>query len=141
MEKKIIEESREIADEAGKEGITVAYEFHGGTLTDTNESAFNLLKKANHDNLKSYWQPPVDKDIEYRIEGLEMLIPHLSNVHAYYCEAMERRPFSKGKEEWKEYASIIRKAGGDRHIMLEFVKEHSTEQFLEDAEVLKGVVG
>ena len=134
---KIIEESRKISDEAEKEGITIAFEFHGGTLTDTNESALELIEGINRENVKTYWQPSVGSSMDYRLQGLRMLLPRLSHIHAFHWEGRERRPFSEGKEEWKKYISLIEQAKGDRHIMLEFVKDESPEQFLRDAEVLK----
>lgn len=137
---KIIQESRKIADEAGKEGITVAFEFHGETLTDSNESTLKLLEEINRGNVKTYWQPSVGSSMDYRLQGLRMLLPRLSHIHAFQWEGRERRPFSEGKEEWKKYISTIKQSKENRHIMLEFVKNESPEQFLEDAEVLKGLV-
>lgn len=134
---KVIDESREISTEAGKEGITVAFEFHGGTLTDTNESALELIEQIDRENVKTYWQPPVGSSMDYRLEGLRMLLPSLSNVHAFHCKGRERRPFSEGEEEWKEYISLIDEAESSRHVLLEFVRDDSPEHFLEDAGALK----
>ncbi len=139
--KKVIEETRKIADEADKENMAIAFEFHGGTLTDGNESCLELLEEINRPNVTTYWQPPAEKDKNYRLEGLNMLLPRLSNVHAFYSEDRERRPLAEGTEEWKDYIDVIKKAEGSRHIMLEFVKHDSPEQFMEDAETLKGLVG
>lgn len=66
-----------------------------------------------------------------------MLIPRLLHIHAYHWKERERRPFSKEKEEWEKYISLIKLVEGDRYIMLEFVKDDSPERFLKDAEVLK----
>ncbi len=50
---RVIEAARAIADLAQQAGIVVAYEFHGNTLTDTNESTWKLLRVVAHDNVKT----------------------------------------------------------------------------------------
>ncbi len=70
-----------------------------------------------------------------------MLLPYLSNIHAYHWEGREKRPLAEGAEEWKNYIGVIKKAEGSRHIMLEFVKDDSPKQFLEDAAVLRKLLG
>lgn len=137
---KIAEESRAMADQAGKEGITLAFEFHAGTLTDSNASALELIEEIRRENVKTYWQPSVGSSMDYRLRGLRMLLPHLSHIHAFQWEGRERRPFAEGREEWGKYISLIKQAKGNRHIMLEFVKDESPEQFLQDADVLKELV-
>ncbi len=139
--KKITEETRRIADEADKENTAIALEFHGGTLTDSNQSCLELLEKINRPNVNTYWQPPVGSSMDYGLEGLRMLLPYLSNIHAFHWEDRERRPLAEGAEEWHNYIDVIKKAEGSRHIMLEFVKDDSPEQFLEDAAVLRELLG
>ena len=50
---------------ASSAGLTIAYEFHGGTLTDTNDSAVRLLEEVAHDAVLCYWQPPTGTSEEY----------------------------------------------------------------------------
>jgi len=123
-----------------KEGIKVAFEYHANTLTDTNESAFKLLKSINHSNMYSYWQPPVNLDAEQRLEGLNKILPWLSNIHAYYWESGSKKPLEDGINEWSKYMQVINNLEGDRYCMLEFVKDDTPEQFLKDAKVLKTIV-
>ena len=86
----VVEESRRIADMALKAGITVAYEYHGNTLTDTGESAYRLLKEVGHKNIRSYWQPPVGYEEEACLDGLKKIIPWLSNIHVFHWESRNR---------------------------------------------------
>jgi len=53
---RVIDDSRRIAELAGEVGITISFEYHEETLTDTSESAYPLLKEINHPNVRSYWQ-------------------------------------------------------------------------------------
>lgn len=69
---------------AEKEGIVIAYEYHGGTLTDTLESAHRLMEKVAHPNIGSYWQPLPRHDTKSRLSGLEQLLPWLKNIHVYH---------------------------------------------------------
>lgn len=134
---KVIEDSIRIADLAKKEGIKVAYEFHGNTLTDTNESAVKLMQEVDHDNMYSYWQPPVDTSIEYRLEGLKNILPWLQNVHIFHWHGVERMPLAEGADEWRKYIDILSDLPKDRFILMEFVKDDRPEQFIEDAKVLR----
>lgn len=137
--KRVLLESRRIADMAADNGIRVAYEFHGNTLTDTNESAAELLRRVDHPNVGVYWQPPSRTELEYCIDGIRLLGPHLANIHAFswHEESGERLPLSGREDKWRRLLKEISEIPGDRYILLEFVKGESKEQLLEDAVTLK----
>ncbi len=137
---KIVEESRFIADMAQEQGIRVSYEYHGNTLTDTTESSLRLLQEVNHPNIYTYWQPPIDLDFDDRINGLRVVKAWLSHIHAFHWVNREKLELAKGENEWRGYLDEISKVPGDRYIMLEFVKNDSPEQFIEDADTLKKLV-
>ncbi|MGE9291558.1 MAG: sugar phosphate isomerase/epimerase family protein, partial [Puniceicoccales bacterium] len=66
-------------------------------------------------------------------------LPHLANVHCFHWGSkgwQERFPLSEGIMQWTEYLKRIRKAGGERYITLEFVKDDSPDQLREDAKTL-----
>jgi sugar phosphate isomerase/epimerase len=133
---RIVRESVAIADMAAEFGIRVAYEWHGNTLTDTNESAMKLLGAVNNRNLCCLWQPSSHLDEAGRLEGLGLLKDKLLNIHTYYWVDRQRRPLAEGKGAWKEYFKLIDRTQ-DHYLLMEFVKDDSQEQFLEDAAVLK----
>ena len=124
-----------IAGQAEKEGIKIAFEWHKNTLTDTNESAMDLLKRANHTNLYCLWQPTVALDMEQRCEGIRLLGDRLLNLHTYYWPDGKRGEFAPGKGEWKQYLSCVPK-DKDRFALLEFVKDNTVEQLEADAKAL-----
>jgi 3-dehydroshikimate dehydratase len=136
----VVNESQSIAEAAAKENIKVAFEFHGNTLTDTNASALKLLREVNHDNIKSYWQPSLDMRMEERLEGLKEILPWLLHIHTFYWKVGQRLELESGLSEWQEYMKIIQKAKGNRYAMIEFVKDDSPQQFLEDASALRKLV-
>ncbi len=135
----IVEESRRIADLAGRAGIVVAYEFHGGTLTDNAESARRLLEEVDHPNLKTYWQPTVGLGIEDCRRSLEMVLPKVANMHVFHWGKTPdvRYPLAEGTATWRKYLELIFPMPGEHFAMIEFVKEDSPEAFLEDAGTLR----
>lgn len=135
--KAIIEDSRKIANMAKKEGIKITYEYHCNTLTDTTQSAIDLLKVVDNDNIFAYWQPPQDISINARKDGLVKVLPWLTNLHVFSWGKNVRYPLAQLESEWQEYFDIVSKLQGDRYAMIEFVKEDDPKQFIEDAKTLK----
>jgi sugar phosphate isomerase/epimerase len=132
---------RRICEEAQRENIRVALEFHGGTLTDTGTSARELLQAVDHPNLKCLWQPSNGRSVETRLQELKMVLPWLSNLHVFQWQVTEqglkRLPLEDGETEWLEYLLQVRDLPKDRFALLEFVREDAPNQFVQDATTLK----
>ena len=134
----VIDLSRRIADMAASAGVTVAYEFHADTLTDTNASARNLLETVAHGNVKSYWQPPRGSEVAYNLDGLDAVLPWLLHAHVFsWGAAGERLPLAASEEGWMQYLRKVASSGRDHFAMLEFVQDDVPESFLRDAVTLK----
>lgn len=138
---KVIGESVRIASLAQKAGITVSFEYHSDTLTDSSESANRLLKEINHDNIRSFWQPPIGLDVESCLSGLKQIAPWLGNIHVYTWKDYDRKPLSDGAEEWERYIAFLKTTKFNHFCLLEFVKDESKEQFKEDAVELRRLIG
>lgn len=137
---KVVADSQRIGDMAAAKNVRIGYEFHVGTLTDTNESTLDLLKAVNHPNVSTFWQPAMGVDESYRLAGLKAVMPWLTNIHAYQIRPPhERLPLSAGEEFWKQYLQIIRSSGRDHFVSLEFVRNDDPQAFLEDAVALKRI--
>lgn len=135
---RVVTDLRRIADEAAKVGLRVATEFHGGTLTDTVESASRLLVEVDHGNLYSYWQPLIDMDDATCVAGLQQLAPRLSHLHVYqWTTVKDRRPLVEGAERWQKFLALAAGLPGDRYAMLEFVAGDNPANFLSDAATLR----
>lgn len=134
---KIIEESKRIADSAAEKDVSIVYEFHGGTLADSAESCFDLLKKANRPNLKTYWQTPVGKSVEANLRDIETLLPFVAGVHVFHWLPgdQERHSLENGAEDWARYFRLLKKIDG--FALIEFVKDDALENFERDARTLK----
>lgn len=123
--------------------ITVGLEYHGGTLTDTQESAHQLLTDVDDERLTLYWQPRTGGQFEQDLVELRAALPRLSHIHAFHWGArgwQERLPLACGRASWSAYLDLARQAAGDHAVIMEFVREDSPEHFLADAEVLKELV-
>lgn len=143
----LIETGCRITEHAARSGVRVAFEFHNHTLTDTNESAGQLLQEINHPNLYTYWQPMYwGPDMDYRLQGLEILKEKILNLHVFHWEydsskekwneAVNRRPLSEGMEDWQTYLSVPLPEK-DRFALIEFVRDDDPSQFFSDASALK----
>jgi 3-dehydroshikimate dehydratase len=144
--REVVEDSIRIGNEADQAGLVVAYEFHGNTLTDTYASALRLLRVVDHHAVKTYWQPP-SLSIEENVEGLQSLLPWLTNVHVISWRptssgnaetgATERAPLALMAEAWHRYFEVLGQMEDDHYALLEFVRDDSPEQFMEDAALLR----
>lgn len=137
--------SRRIAELAETAGITISFEYHGGTLTDSNQSAITLFDSVKKKNIRSYWQPEHNLGVKENVKGLKALKSLLSNIHVFHwiLESdfnIARCQLSDGQTAWKEYFSCLRDQSDNHYAMLEFVKNDEPEQFLRDAKVLKYLI-
>ncbi len=135
----VADDSRRIGEMAGANGIKVAYEFHGGTLTDTNASAMRLLAEVDHPNVYAYWQPRGKTTHADCLAGIDAVADRLLAVHAFTWRRPDgvRLSLADGAADWSEYLSKIAAANPDAAVLLEFVAGDDPEQFLVDAETLK----
>lgn len=140
----VVADSQRVAEMASKENIKVAYEYHQGTLTDSNESAIKLLEAVDHPNMFSFWQPPNGKDIQYCTQGLEALVrmEKLCSIHVFHWwpTYRDRQLLALGADRWQLYLSLAGQARGERFACLEFFKDDMVENTRQDAATLKQLI-
>lgn len=136
----IVEELQACGGLAGRHGVTVAPEFHGGTLTDDPISVKRLLRETEGaEHLKFYWQPRWDWDEATRLETLETVLPRLAHLHVFtwrHTPDVLRLPLEEGAGMWKKVFDRAQNACA----LLEFVENDSDEALLRDAAALRGLV-
>lgn len=142
----VVEKARAIGDAARGHGVDVAFEYHRGTLTDTNDSALDLLRRIDQPAIKSLWQPAHDEDVPTRIAGLKRILPFLAHIHCFYWTVKpgesrpERLPLRDGEDAWRAYLSAVRESAlAERPpiwVLMEFVRDDSIVQFHADAETI-----
>lgn len=140
---KVQDETREIADEAGKRGVRLAFEFHENTLNDTYEACCELLTKVAHPEVKTYWQPIHGAGSERNGAGIDMIRQWIEGVHIFHWwpNADVRLPLQQGAEDWEKYFNNLSNIPGTIFGSLEFVKDNSSEQFFNDADTLLKLTG
>lgn len=126
---------------AERESLTVTFEFHSSTLTDTVASLLELRQAADSPAFRSGWQTTVDAGHQQRREELLSVLPFLSTVHAFHwLPGYVRLALADGENEWNDFLQILAGSGADHPVMLEFVRDDSEQQFLEDAATLKRLI-
>ncbi|UOQ48339.1 sugar phosphate isomerase/epimerase [Gracilibacillus caseinilyticus] len=135
---KVAEDARRIADIAAKENISIHLEYHEGTLTDTKESAKQLMETINHQHVFLYWQPANNVSVEERLASIQYLKEWLSNVHIFHWRSYtDRMQLASGMNEWELYLEKIEQDPNmNRYVLMEFVKDDDDRQFLMDAQTL-----
>jgi sugar phosphate isomerase/epimerase len=138
----LYDDARRIALIAAKEGIDISFEYHNRTLTDTCESAYNLIKEINLENVKIYWQPVYGRAAEDNYRDLCKLLPFVTNIHVFHWRSpnKERHLLSDGIADWQMYMNEIKKNKNYRYAMIEFVKDDKPENLLADAETLRKLI-
>ena len=129
-----------IADKAAESGLTIVLEWHKNTLTDTNDSGLDFIDEVGRDNFRTLWQPSMLMDVPERVRGIQMLGDRIINLHVFYWDSTGRRPLSEGQSDWKSYSEALPE-DWEGYALLEFVKDNTTEQFVEDASVLHQWIG
>lgn len=135
----VIRDAQELAERAARQGLRIACEWHGGTLTDTLESAQRLLNAVDHPAFGTYWQPRNGQTVQSRLSDLRIIAPRLMGVHVFQWGAKgERQPLAAGESLWQPCLEQIARAGlPPLFAHLEFVPNDDLRQFTEDAETLR----
>lgn len=137
--KAVVEDALRCADLAGSRGICLAYEFHERTLTDTTESALELLDRTAHPFIKTLWQPPHGQPLESCLASLRAILPRLQHIHVFHWwpDSSCRRPLAEGRNRWQAYATELRRQEVYCPLLLEFVRNDDPALLAEDAAVLR----
>lgn len=136
------------ARSAAQDNITVSVEYHRRTLTEEAEDALALLNAAAEDNLYSYWQPVPGRGLARWLEELDMLSPHLGDLHVFHWimtdGGQKRRPLAEGLPDWRVLFDAWTPAPRWPHprtAFLEFVRDDEIGQYLDDMHNLKTLCG
>ena len=132
----IRQNAQNLARIAAQEGIDVAFEYHGKTLTDTADSALALLEAVNLPNVGTLWQPPVNLPIADCVASIRKVSRYIRNIHVFSWNGTERLPLQEGAEKWRACLSEIEKLPGEHRLMMEFVRGDEPQQLVEDAACL-----
>lgn len=134
----VVDDLKRVCQLAAGRECRISLEFHGGTLTDTAPGAKALIDAVAAPNLFTYWQPPVGMEPSECLAGLQLVLPHLRDLHVFHWwpDQHHRLPLSDGLGRWRQYLKLAATSGGPRYASLEFVRDDDPGQFREDAKTL-----
>lgn len=134
----VVQATKQLADLAKPHGITIAFEYHRGTLTQTKESAYRLLNAVNCDNVGCYWQPNPDISLAEQLAEIQLLAPFIDTLHLFAWEAGDLRyPLAHAESAWMQYLQTIATCGKSQNLILEFVQGDRIDAFVDDCQTLK----
>lgn len=134
---KIIADTQALCDMAKPYGLTIAYEYHGWTLTETLESALKAYEEVGRDNMLMYWQPSIFKSFEGNMDALKAMLPYCCSLHMFHWDAeYTRYALEDGTDTVKAYLDLANTNPQVNGVMLEFIKDDSIEQMKLDAATL-----
>jgi len=133
----LVENTRRMADKAAEYRITLAFEYHRKTLTETAESAVRLIKTVDRENVKLYWQNSAAFTYEENLQNLTAVTPYLAGVfHLGNGRGGQGPQLIEGiREEIEGFYQPFLKT--DYKVMMEFVKGGLEESFYSDINVLR----
>ena len=110
-----------LAAQVAARGLSVALEYHGGTLTDERDAALRLLRDVAARNITLYWQPPLDMPDEQAITDALAILPHASAVHVFsWLPGQTRRELAFRQPMWQPVIAAAT-VSGIPDALLEFV--------------------
>ncbi|WP_439662241.1 sugar phosphate isomerase/epimerase family protein [Lentzea sp. HUAS TT2] len=131
----VVEALQHAVEHADAMGTKIALEYHPNTLTDTLDSAVQLLDEV--DGVVSYWQPRGGQDVFSAVHEVRTLEPVTAHVFSWGSGGFkERFPLAERRDLWKPVLSELARDGLERNALLEFVLDDSPEQFRADAKTL-----
>jgi 3-dehydroshikimate dehydratase len=135
----VLDDARRIAALAAAERVAISFEYHGGTLTDDRASVAKLLAELPGPEVDFLWQPTNGAPVDDCVGRLRDILPRLRHVHVFHWwpEPKDRLPLADGEGPWKQYLAVVCEPKIPTPCLLEFVRNDSPEQFLEDASTLR----
>lgn len=136
----VIENSVYMAEKAGELNIKLGFEYHSYTLTETADSAVELIKEINQSNVGLYWQPDGNLSVEENIKDRNKVLPFLvGNIHIQnYSETKGYMLLEEISDRISKYFEDIKDK--DYNVMIEFVKDSLPENVIKDAVTLKKLI-
>ena len=138
----VVEDTQRIAGLATARGSGLAFEYHGGTLTDSSATTLELLRRVDRRAVGTYWQPAVGLDDGQALESLSQVIGQIVGVHCFsWWPNAERLPLAARTQLWQGVSNVLHAHGRDLDVMLEFVVGDLPANVITDAAFLIDALG
>lgn len=125
-----------VAKIAEENGAVLCMECHGGTYTNTKESAYELMQAVDSESFRMYWQPNQHRTVSENIEYAKLLAPYTKHLHVFNWSGSQKYPLALAKDIWKEYLCCF---DTQKTLLLEFMPDGKIESLSGEAEALKEI--
>ena len=125
------------AEIAKQNGVMLCMECHGGTYTDTLNSALELMQAVNSENFRMYWQPHQNKLVEENLAYATLLAEQTYHIHVFNWKEKEKLPLMEAVAVWKDYLGCF---SGTHYLLLEFMPDGLIESLPQEAAALRRIV-
>ncbi|WP_439902522.1 TIM barrel protein [Microbacterium azadirachtae] len=131
------------AEQAGARGISLALEFHGGTLADDAEQTLRVLDEVASPHLSTYWQPTVSAPDDVAVAEYRRIADRVSAVHVFsWWPAAERLTLGARDGLWRAFVAAAASAPvPPRDALLEFVPGDDPAALAREAAALRAYLG
>lgn len=146
---RVVEDTFRIARMAVGEGITVSFEYHGGTYTNTDANAQAFARMVTHPAVRFYWQPPHGQDTAACLCGVRALLDRITNLHVFHwCQIVgpdgthhiEKALLEEGIDRWQRFLDLLMPVPGEHWAHLEFTRNEDPANTVRDAAALRGMI-
>lgn len=129
---------RTAAEIAKQNGVMLCMECHGGTYTDTLNSALELMQAVNSENFRMYWQPNQFVSFEENLCYAEKIAAFAEHIHVFNWKERNKYPLEEAVDIWQAY---LQKLGSGRTLLLEFMPDDKIESLKTEADALRKIAG
>lgn len=114
---------QDAVDEANARGISLALEFHSGTLADTAPTTLRVLAEVARPTLSTYWQPTVGATVDAVLDEYRAIADQVSAAHVFsWWPDHDRLPLRARDALWTRFFGEAQSAPTPpRDALLEFV--------------------
>ncbi|MFD5226301.1 sugar phosphate isomerase/epimerase family protein [Microbacterium sp. NPDC058342] len=135
----VVSRLRDAVDEAGDRGISLALEYHRGTVADNPDAVLRLLADVGRPGLSTYWQPTVGAADEVALAEFDALASRVSAVHVFsWWPLTERLPLRERGVLWQSlFTAAAALASPPRDALLEFVPDDDPDLLASEAAALR----
>lgn len=136
---RVVDGLRGVVTAAADRSLTVAVEFHPGTLTETAASTNALIDAVP--GAFSYWQPLPGQDPDRAVDEFRAVADRCAHLHVFWWATSGRRlPLAEGRHPWTTILAESVRSGrwdGSRVAYLEFVEGDDPAIVTRDAATLR----
>jgi sugar phosphate isomerase/epimerase len=141
---RVVERTAALADAIGARRLSVALEFHPGTLTHTAAATNALLDALDRPHVRTHWQPDPALAAGDAVAEVRAVTDRLAHLHVFAWGPggiAERYPLAEGAAVWRPALATVAERGaplpGRRFALCEYVRDDDPDQLVADVATLR----